>query len=99
MPTLSESMFWIAARQVYEECRRLGLCRSQRDFSRRLLGRGPHYLRLVSNRRAFVSETTTRALRRRLTATVGQVPPDEIAAIFQAIDRANEMARWLRRRA
>jgi len=96
VPGRLKCMFWIAARQVYEECRRLGLCRSQRDFSRRLLGRGPHYLRLVLNRRGFVSDTTTRVLRRRLAAIDGQ-DPEEIAAIFRSIDRANEMARWLRR--
>jgi len=91
-------MFWIAARQIYEECRRLGLCRSQRDFSRRLLGRGPHYMRLVSNRRAFVSEKTTSALRRRLTAIAGRGSAKEIAKIVQAIESADQMARWLRRR-
>lgn len=93
-----ESMFWIAARQVYEECRRLGLCRSQRDFSRRLLGRGPHYLRLIANRRSFVSEKTTRILRRRLAASVASSSTTyEVTAILDAIDRAERMARWLKR--
>lgn len=55
-------------------------------------------MRLVSNRRAFVSEKTTHVLRRRLTARVEQAASREIAAILQDIDRANEMARWLRRR-
>lgn len=95
-------MFWIAARQVYVECKRLGLCRSQRDFSRRLLVRGPHYLRLVSNRQAFVSEKTTRVLRRRLTelaptAAIGTLR--QVASILADIDRAETMAQWLRRRA
>lgn len=99
MPTLSESMFWIAARQVYEECRRLGLCRSQRDFSRRLLGRGPHYMRLVSNRQGFVSEKTARVLRKRLAASATSTSQrQEVMAILDAIDRAEGFARWLRRR-
>lgn len=92
-------MFWIAAKHVYAECRRLGLCRSQRDFSQRLLGRGQHYLRLVSNRRGFVSEKTTRALRRRLgeCAQTYRVSSDDLGTILSEIDRAEEMARWLRR--
>lgn len=92
-------MFWIAARQVYEECKRLGLCRSQRDLSR-LLGRGPHYLRLVSNRRGFVSEKTTRTLRRRIAEARSSLAPEllgEIDQLLDRIDRAEEMARWLRR--
>lgn len=93
-----ESMFWIAARQIYVECRRLGLCRSQRDFSRRLLGRGPHYMRLVSNRRGFVSEKTTHILRKRLAASAASTPTArEIMAILDAIDRAEGMSRWLKR--
>lgn len=97
MPTLSESMFWIAARQVYEECRRIGLCRSQRDFSRRLLGRGQHYMRLVSNRQGFVSEKTTRVLRKRLAASTSTSTAYEVTAILNAIERAEVMARWLKR--
>ena len=94
-------MFWVAARKVYEQCRRLGLCRSQRDFSRRFLGRGPHYLRLVSNRQAFVSEKTNRTLRRRIAEARSSIAPQvvrEIDLILAEIDRAEEMARWLRRR-
>lgn len=93
-------VFWTGARRVYEECRRLGLCRSQRDFSRRLLGRGPHYLRLVSNRRAFTSEKTNRTLRRRITEARSNLASHtvrEIDLILAEIDRAEEMARWLRR--
>lgn len=91
-------MFWIAARQVYEECRRLGLCRSQRDFSRRLLGRGPHYMRLVGNRRGFVSQKTTRVLRKRLAASAASTATaQEVTAILNAIDSAEVMARWLKR--
>lgn len=92
-------MFWIAAKNVYAACRRLGLCRSQRDFSRRLLGRGPHYMRLVSNRRGFVSEKTTRALRRRLEerAQADGTAAQDLGAILVEIARAEEMSRWLRR--
>ena len=92
-------MFWIAAKQVYATCKRLGLCRSQREFSRRLLGRGPHYMRLVSNRQGFMSEKTTRALRRRLgeRAEAGGISREDMAAILAEIARAEEMARWLRR--
>jgi len=92
-------MFWIAAKSIYAACKRLGLCRSQRDFSRRLLGRGPHYMRLVSNRRAFISEKTTQALRRRLDerAEAGRISREDMAAILAEIARAEEMARWLRR--
>ncbi|MBX3452798.1 MAG: hypothetical protein KF777_24895 [Planctomycetaceae bacterium] len=93
-------VFWTGARQVYERCRRLGLCRSQRDFSSRLLGRGPHYLRLVSNRRAFISEKTNRTLRRRIAEARSTVAPQvvrEIDLILSEIDRAEEMACWLRR--
>ncbi len=95
-------VFWTGARQVFEKCRRLDLCRSQRDFSRRLLGRGPHYLRLVSNRRAFTSEKTNRTLRRRITEARSNLAPHkvrEIDLILAEIARAEEMARWLRRRA
>jgi hypothetical protein len=94
-------MFWVAALKVYEQSRRIGLCRSQRDFSRRLLGRGPHYLRLVSNRQAFVSEKTTRTLRRRIAEARNSSAHqflDEIDQLLDRIDRAEEMARWLRRR-
>lgn len=93
-------MFWVAALKVYEDCHRLGLCRSHRDFSRRLLGRGPHYLRLVSNRQGFVSEKTTRMLRRRIAEARTSLAPEllgEIDQLLDRIDRAEEMARWLRR--
>lgn len=88
-------MFWIKAREVYEDCRRLGLCRSQRDFSRRLLGRGPHYLRLITNRRGFVSRKSVERLRVRLSVAAS---PTEVAAIQSKIDQAEAMADWLRRR-
>jgi hypothetical protein len=92
-------MFWTGALKVYEECKRLGLCRSQRDFSRRLLGRGPHYLRLVSNRRGFISEKTNRTLRRRIAEARTSLAPGllgETDQLTDRIDRAEEMARWLR---
>jgi len=95
-------MFWIVARQIYEECRRLSICRSQRDFSRRLMGRGPHYLRLVANRRGFTSEKTNRTLRRRIGEARSNAAPEvaaEFSRLLNQIDRAEEMARWLRRRA
>lgn len=94
-------MFWTGAKKVYEECRKLGLCRSQRAFSRDLLGRGPHYLRLVTNRRGFVSEKTTRTLRGRLTARRAGVDPVTAGALDSILDdvaRASEMARWLKRK-
>ena len=94
-------MFWTGAKKVYETCRKLGLCRSQRDFSRRLLGRGPHYLRLVTNRRCFVSDRTTRTLRGRLEmrrAGVDPVTAGAIDAILADVIRASETARFLRRR-
>ncbi len=93
-------MFWTGAKRVYEQCKRLGLCRSQRDFSRRLLGRGPHYLRLVSNRRSFISEKTNRTLRRRIAEAQSTAAPHvvrEIDLILAEIERAEELARWLRR--
>ncbi len=94
-------VFWTGAKKVYEECRKVGLCRSQRDFSRQLLGRGPHYLRLVTNRRGFVSEKTTRTLRGRLDMRRAGVDPmtaGAIDAILTDVSRASEMARWLRRK-
>lgn len=93
-------MFWTGAKKVYEECRKLGLCRSQRAFSRDLLGRGPHYLRLVTNRRGFVSEKTTEVLKKRLASAAYGGPldsPSSRGEILAEIDRAAEMARWLRR--
>jgi hypothetical protein len=95
-------MFWIAARQIFEECKRLRICRSQRDFSRRLMGRGSHYLRLVVNRRGFTSEKTNRTLRRRIGEARSNASPEvvpEFSRLLDQIDRAEEMARWLRRRA
>lgn len=94
-------MFWTGAKEVYEGCYMLGLCQSQRDFSRSLLGRGPHYLRLVTNRRGFVSEKTTQTLRERLEVRRASVDPTEVGAIdaiLAEVDRADGMARWLRRR-
>lgn len=94
-------MFWLAAKKVYEACRKLGLCRSQRAFSRDLLGRGPHYMRLLTNRRGFVSQKTTRTLRGRLDmqrAGVDPVTAGAIDSILDAVSSASEMARWLRRR-
>lgn len=91
-------MFWIAARQIYEECKRLGLCRSQRDFSRNWLGRGPHYLRLASYRQGFVSEKTSHVLRKRLAAAADGALATDIVRLLQAVDRAAEVSRWLRRR-
>jgi hypothetical protein len=95
-------MFWIAARQIFEECKRLRICRSQRDFSRRLMGRGSHYLRLVVNRRGFTSEKTNRTLRRRIGEARSNASPEaapEFSRLLHQIDRAEEMALWLRRRA
>lgn len=93
-------MFWTAGQKIYEACRSLGLCRSQRAFSRDLLGRGPHYLRLVTNRRGFVSEKTTEVLKKRLASAAYGGPldsPSSRGEILAEIDRAAEMARWLRR--
>lgn len=93
-----KKVFWTGAQKVYEACRDIGLCRSQRDFSRRLLGRGPHYLRLVSNRKGFVSEKTTRVLKSRLAACPEQgIAADQVAAILRRIDEAVSLGRWLRR--
>jgi hypothetical protein len=95
-------MFWITARQIYVECKRLSICRSQRDFSRRLMGRGSHYLRLVQNRRGFTSEKTNKTLRRRIGEARSNAPPEvapEFSRLLDQIDRAEEMARWLRRKA
>lgn len=81
-------------------CRKLGLCRSQRAFSRDLLGRGPHYMRLVTNRRGFVSEKTTEILKKRLASAAYGGPrdnPSSRSEILAEIERAAEMARWLRR--
>lgn len=93
-------MFWTGAKKVYEECRKLGLCRSQRDFSRRFLGRGPHYLRLVTNRRGFVSKKTTEVLKKRLASASqcgSRDTPGSRGDILAEIDRAAETALWLRR--
>lgn len=93
-------MFWTGAKKVYEACQQAGLCRSQRAFSRDLLGRGPHYLRLVTNRRGFVSEKTTEVLKKRLASAAYGGPldsPSSRGEILAEIDRAAEMARWLRR--
>ena len=89
-------MFWVGARRVYEECRRFGLCRSQRDFSRRLLGRGPHYMRLVANRQTFVSARSCDTLRRRL-AQAGHAVGRDFAFILDEIAKAEATARLLRR--
>ncbi len=93
-------MFWTGAKKVYEACRKLGLCRSQRAFSRDLLGRGPHYMRLVTNRRGFVSHKTTEILKKRLANAAYCGPLDNLSSrgeILAEIDRAAEIARWLRR--
>jgi hypothetical protein len=93
-------VFWTGAKKVYEECRKLGLCRSQRAFSRDLLGRGPHYMRLIKSRRGFVSEKTTEILKKRLASADYGGPldsPSSRGEILAEIDRAAEMARWLRR--
>lgn len=93
-------MLWITARKIYDECKRLSLCRSQRDYSRRLLGRGPHYLRLVSNRQGFTSPQTNRRLRARLAEAIcdGHPEPAAITSILTQIDKAEATANWLRRR-
>jgi hypothetical protein len=94
-------VFWLAAKKVYEACRKLGLCRSQRDFSRRLLGRGQQHLRLVTNRRGCVSQKTTEVLKKRLASAAYGGPldsPSSRGEILAEIDRAAEMARWLRLR-
>ncbi len=93
-------MFWTAAHNVYKECRRLGLCRSQRDFSRRWLGRGPHYMRLVSNRRGFTSRRTNNTLHRRLEEERFRTPElsVSVSALIDQIAQAEVMANWLRRR-
>ena len=92
-------MFWTAARKIYDECKRLGLCRSQRDFSRRWLGRGPHYMRLVTNRRGFTSTRTDKALHRRLERERSQRPhlAASIDALIDQIAQAEVMANWLKR--
>lgn len=93
-------MFWWSARTVFEECRRAGLCRSQRDFSQRLLGRGRHYMRLVTNRRAFVSRRSTRTLRSRLVAAAQggrSVKGAKVTQILGMIDEAEQVAAFLRR--
>lgn len=83
------------------ECVELGLSRSQRDFCRSLLGRGPHYLRLVAQRRSFASERTAATLRHRLTQIAERSPECvaiDIERLIERVDHATAMARWLRRR-
>ena len=92
-------MFWTAAQKIYVDCKRLGLCRSQRDFSRRWLGRGPHYMRLVKNRSGFTSRRTDRTLRHRLEQERSRRPDlsSSITALLDRITQAEAMGNWLRR--
>lgn len=92
-----------------KHCRRLqllGLVRSQRDFSRVWLGRGPHYLRNIEPRdrdwRRLTPATTAR-LRAHLVAVAAHMPVGvaaEIRTVIDELDRdtciADTMTEWRR---
>ena len=85
---------------LYIRCADLGLAKSKSDFSRRLLGRGGFYMRLIEQRGSMVSAATSTTLRQRLAAVAMKSPPAlawEIGGLIECLDEATRVSRWMRR--
>lgn len=91
--------------RTYDAMRRLGLTRSQPDFSRRWCGRGKTYLRdyvLREGREdARVSPETVAMLRSQLRALAARMPAGlrgEVEDIIDRVEQGNAIANLLTRR-
>ncbi len=79
--------------KTYSRLRQMGLCKSQRDFARRFLGRGKTYAKDYGREgrdMARVPDATIRILRSQLCAVAERVPAGiaaEIASVVEEIDR------------
>ena len=86
----------------FDELRKLGLVRSQREYARVWLGRGQHYLRDVESRGhgwQKPSPRTTAQLRANLQAVAARVPVGvgyEIMTVLSAMDRDSTVADTIR---
>lgn len=78
----------------------MGISRSKADFSKNMLGRAKHYLRLVEQRRSSISFETIRNLIHRLVE-LSQLLPTEVGirvmAMVVRIRAAQDIARYLKR--
>lgn len=85
---------------LYRRCRDIGLARSKSDFSRVLLGRSRHYMRLVEQRGGWAPASAGYRLRARLLRLAARCPVGlrrDIEAVITEIDAAADLARMFRR--
>lgn len=91
-------MLGISLENTYRALRQIGLVRSQRDYCRRFLSRGPGYLkefRRDGRDMVKVSAVTVATLRSRLCAIAAHVPTPiavQINGVIEDMDRACQIA-------
>src|SRR4051812_20785846 len=96
-------MLGISLENTYRALRDIGLVKSQRDYCRRFLSRGPGYLkefRREGRDMVKVSAVTVATLRSRLCAIAARVPAGvaaEVMAVVESIDHATMIYRLLAR--
>ncbi len=89
--------------KTYSRLRQMGLCKSQRDFARRFLGRGKTYTKDYGREgrdMARVPDRTIKNLRSQLCAVAERVPDGiaaEIVSVVEEIDRDCLIADMIRR--
>lgn len=97
-------MLGISLENTYRALRDIGLVKSQRDYCRRFLSRGPGYLkefRREGRGMVKVSAVTVATLRSRLCAIAERVPVGvraDIEAVIHGIDQGTAVANLLSRR-
>ena len=85
---------------LYRRCRDIGLARNKSDFSRVLLGRSSHYMRLVEQRGGWAPASAGYRLRARLLRLAARCPVGlrrEVEAIIADLDAATDLGQMFRR--
>jgi hypothetical protein len=96
-------MLGISLENTYRALHRIGLVKSQRDYCRRFLSRGPGYLkefRREGRDMVKVSAVTVATLRSRLCFIATHVPAGvaaEVMAVVESIDHAAMVQDFMRR--
>lgn len=96
-------MFYLGARKVLDEMTKLGLIKSERQFSREWLGQGATYLndyKVKRREEALISGEASQTLVERLSATAalcGRQTSARVEAVLREIERAQRVAKFVSR--
>lgn len=102
-PTGVRPMFYLGLGKVLDEMTKLGLIKSQRQFSREWLGQGATYLndyKVKCREEALISGEATQTLVQRLSATAalcGRLTSARIEAVLREIEQARRVAKFVSR--